>query len=152
MIVYVQLFTRVFSGNQLMGLKWPFWAKFARFLSWFQVTRGSKITSKRRKPANRRRKYTLLTCKKFQCGVMAIVRLSHAIVSWWHCSMDIALSVFLVLWIFYFLNYLLSQSVIKNIFYFFVEEQIDQHYEYFVMPVSGCILNKFSKILNKKWS
>ncbi len=61
--------------------------------------------------------------------------------------MDIALSVLWPLWIFYFLHYFLSESVIQNIFYFFVEENFDEHYGYSVMPVSGSILTKFIKIL-----
>ena len=45
---------RVYSGNQLVGLKWTFWGKICKVLASFQAPRGSKITQKdRNTPAGR---------------------------------------------------------------------------------------------------
>ncbi len=38
---------RVYSGNQLEGLTWPFLGRNCKVLGWFQALRGLNITSKR---------------------------------------------------------------------------------------------------------
>ena len=40
---------RVYSGNQLEGLTWPFLGRNCKVLGWFQALRGLNITSKRQK-------------------------------------------------------------------------------------------------------